>query len=108
MIPPTDNGRSAGRGDLSQPAPFWVSRKAARRALVALHVAAAGAVVIELLRPFGDAHGAATHAVERIAALDFPASYALFGFVACVALVLVGRLLRLLVMRGERYYSEDA
>ena len=108
MISPADNGRSAGRGDLSQPAPFWVSRRAARRALVALHIVSAGAVVIELLQPFGEGHGDPTHAVERIAALDFPASYALFGFVACVALVLVGRLLRLLVMRDERYYSEDA
>lgn len=85
-----------------EPPPFWVTRRGARIALVALHLVAGSAVIAELLHPFGaDGHG-----VERVAALEFPASYALYGFVACVALVLLGRVLRRLVMRGERYYED--
>lgn len=93
----------------SQPAagrrkpPFWVTRKGARIAVTVLHVAAALALLIELFRPFP----ADSHAVERMHALDFTASYAIYGFVACVALVLIGRLLRRLVMRHENYYDGD-
>lgn len=82
--------------------PFWVSAAGARIAVIALHVAAFAAVLAEYLYPFSDdAHG-----VERISALDFPASYALYGFVACVILVLLGRVLRSVVMRGEDYYDD--
>jgi hypothetical protein len=82
---------------------FWVSRRGAKIALVILHVAAAITVSIELLRPFvGD-----SHAVERAHSLDFPASYAIYGFLACVLLVLLGRILRRLVMRHESYYRRD-
>lgn len=31
--------------------------------------------------------------------------YAIFGFVACVALVLIAKVLRLLIMRPEDYYD---
>jgi hypothetical protein len=95
-------GGPAVAGDREGPL-FWVSRKAARIALTALHIAAFVAVVVELLWPFPDD----AHAVERIHALDFPASYAIYGFVSCVLLVLVGRVLRRLVMRDEDYYRED-
>lgn len=82
---------------------FWVSRRGAKVALVILHVVAAVAVLIELLHPFvGD-----SHAVERAHSLDFPASYAVYGFLACVLLVLLGRFLRRLVMRDEHYYRRD-
>lgn len=82
---------------------FWVSKRAARIALSALHAAAAIAVLIELVRPFPpDAH-----AVERVHALDFLASYAVYGFVSCVILVLLGLVLRRLVMRDEHYYSGE-
>ncbi|MDA1132053.1 MAG: hypothetical protein O2905_02370 [Proteobacteria bacterium] len=82
--------------------PFWVTRAGARIALVALHLVALGTVVTELVRPFiGDGHGA-----ERIHELEFLASYAVYGFVACVVLVLLGRELRRLVMRGEDYYGD--
>ena len=97
---------SAGRDD--QPL-AWVSRAAARRVLVAVHAAALAVVALELVAPFGDHGGDAGvegHGVERVAALDFFGSYALFGFVGCVALVLAGKLLRRAVMRGERYYAE--
>lgn len=38
---------------------------------------------------------------------EFPAFYAIFGFVACVILVLLSTQMRKLVMRSEDYY-EDA
>lgn len=82
---------------------FWVSRRGAKVALLILHAGAAIVVLIELLRPFaGD-----SHAVERAPSLDFPASYAVYGFLACVLLVLLGRFLRRLVMRDEDYYRRD-
>lgn len=81
---------------------FWVTRKGARIALVALHLAALVAVITEFLFPFPEDG----HAVERVHALDFTASYAIYGFVACVILVLLGIVLRRLVMRDEDYYRE--
>lgn len=83
-------------------APFWLTRRGARVAVIALHVAALVAVLVELLFPFPEDE----HAVERVHALDFTASYALYGFVACVILVLLGIVLRRLVMRGENYYRD--
>ena len=81
---------------------FWVTRRGARIALIALHIAAAIAVLIEIVRPFAED----AHAVERVHALDFPASYAIYGFIACVVLVLLGRVLRRLVRRDEDYYGD--
>ena len=81
---------------------FWVTRKGARIALIALHVAAFIAVAIEFFFPFPEDG----HAVERVHALDFTASYAVYGFVACVILVLLGIVLRRLAMRDEDYYRE--
>jgi len=83
--------------------PFWVTRKGARIALVALHIAVLVAVVTELIRPFPED----AHAVERVHALDFLGSFAIYGFVACVILVLMGRVLRRVVMRDENYYHGD-
>ena len=83
-------------------APFWVTRAGALRALIALHVLAAGAVLVELVFPFA----AGEHAVERVRELDFAASYAIYGFTACVILVLLGIGLRRLVMRKEAFYGE--
>jgi hypothetical protein len=80
-----------------------VSRKAARTALIVLHAAALAAVLVEVLHPFPSDD----HAVERVGALDFVGSYAVYGFVACVVLVLLGKLLRRAVMRDERYYDGD-
>lgn len=87
----------------SAPPPFWVTRRGARVALVLLHAAALAAVIGEFLFPF-PSDG---HAVERLQALDFTASYSAYGFVACVLLVLLGILLRRAVMRNERYYDGD-
>ena len=78
-----------------------VSRRAARIALVALHAAALIAVLMEMTFPLSkDGHG-----VERHQVLDFAGSYAIYGFVACVALVLLGRVLRRAVIRDEHYYD---
>lgn len=82
--------------------PFWVSRRGARVALIALHLAALLAVLIELFHPIGDSG----HGAERVAELEFLASYAVYGFVACVVLVLLGHVLRWLVMRDENYYTD--
>jgi hypothetical protein len=82
---------------------YWVTREAARRALIALHAIALLVVLIELAMPFSaDGHG-----VERVHTLEFPASYAIYGFIACVVLVLLGRALRRAVMRDERYYRGE-
>ena len=100
MIEPDRNTAAI---DSKSPAPFWVSRAGARVALIALHAAAVIVVLIELLWPFPED----AHAVERIHALDFLASYAVYGFVSCVILVLLGLVLRRLVMRKEHYYRSD-
>jgi hypothetical protein len=81
--------------------PFWVTRAAARRVLIGVHAAALAAVLVEIVVPFS----AEPHAVERVHALDFAASYAIYGFVACVVLVLLGISLRRLVIRRETYYD---
>lgn len=96
-----DEGRHRrdGREGQANP-PFWVTRRAALFAVVATHVAAGLAVLAEVVRPV-DAGG---YAVKRVAGLDFTASYALYGFAACVLLVLLGIVLRRLVMRDESYY----
>jgi hypothetical protein len=82
---------------------FWVSRVAARRVLIGLHLIAAAAVLIEWLLPFDTG----AHAVERVHALDFTGSYAVYGFVSCVILVLLGLVLRRIVMRRENFYREE-
>ena len=38
---------------------------------------------------------------------NLPAFYALYGFVACVLLVLLAKLMRKVVMRKEDYYDVD-
>lgn len=65
-----------------------------------LHISAAFAVLVEFFHPLGSG----AHAVERPPSLDFTASYAVYGLLACVLLVLLGRFLRRLVMRDEGYY----
>ncbi len=37
---------------------------------------------------------------------NIPAFYAIYGFVACVALVVVAKLIRKVVMRKEDYYND--
>lgn len=83
-------------------APFWVTRAGARIALGILYVCVVLSIVLEMIHPFDqDDHG-----VGRVEALEFLGSYALYGFVGCVVLVLLGRVLRRLVMREEDYYLQ--
>ena len=79
---------------------FLESRRGVRTVLWALHAAALAAVLVEFLVPFDPAHGA-----ERTRVLEFLASFGAYGFIACVTLVLVGRVLRRLVMRSDDYWS---
>ena len=47
--------------------------------------------------------------VHRHIYLDFekiPAFYAIYGFIACVVLVVLAKLMRLVLMRSETYYDE--
>lgn len=92
----------AAHAPRSEAPPFWVTRRGALLAVVLLHGAALLAVLVEFFWPFPEE----AHAVERVHALDFLASYATYGFIACVLLVLVGIGLRRIVMRGERYYGD--
>ena len=92
------------RGVSQKPGPFWVSRRGAGVALVILHVSAGIAVFTEILHPLGQD----AHALERPHSLDFTASYAVYGFLACVLLVFLGRFLRRLVMRDEGYYRRKS
>lgn len=46
-------------------------------------------------------HRHVAHVLEKI-----PGFYALFGFVACVALVLAAKLMRRVLMRAEDYYDD--
>ena len=100
MAAPVDK---SARNHEAQDELFWVTRRGARIALIALHVAALIAVLIEFVKPFP----ADAHAVERVHSLDFLASYAVYGFVSCVMLVLLGLILRRLVMRDEDYYGGE-
>ena len=67
----------------------------------------------EILRPLGaaapleDESAAVRHLAERAASLEFVGSFALYGFVSCVALVIMGKGLRRLTMRSEDYYDAD-
>jgi hypothetical protein len=90
-----------GSERVRRPALFWVTRTAARRVLIGVHAAAALAVLVEVFVPFAGE----PHAVERVHALDFIGSYAVYGFVACVVLVLLGIGLRRLVIHPEDYYG---
>jgi len=98
----TQPGSAAAPAEANKPL-FWVSRQAARWVLIALHVTALLAVFIEWFWPFDQD----AHAVERVHALDFTGSYAVYGFVSCVILVLLGLVLRRLMMRPEDYYPDD-
>jgi hypothetical protein len=95
---PKDKAHGDGGGT-----PFWVTRAGGRMAIIALHIAAAVAVLMEWVRPFdGDAH-----TLERADVLHFLSSFAVYGFVGFVFLVLVGRVLRWLVMRPADYWERD-
>jgi hypothetical protein len=90
----------AQHGTPHDPAPdepkYWLDSRANVDKLVRrFYVICAFLLAIDILVP---KHG--LFAVEHT--LGF---YAIFGFVACVSLVLAAKVLRLLVMRREDYYD---
>ncbi len=54
------------------------------------------------------AHGFGGHKHGHYGFEKVPTFHALYGFAGCVLLVLAARVLRLVVMRDEDYYGEDA
>jgi len=98
-------GQTTGqKAPSSRDTPFWVTRTGARFALVALHGLAAISIIVELAVPIVIDE---QHPSDRLPVLEFSGSYALYGFTACVLLVLLGIGLRRLVMRGEDYYGSE-
>ena len=69
----------------------------------------AAVVLYEFLRPLGAGGGGGEEAhdlAERAPALAFIGSFAIYGFVSCVVLILLGKGLRRLAMRPEDYYGD--
>ncbi len=80
------------------------------RLLWVFYAVCAGVVAVEFVRPLGG-HGGdgaeEVHALaERASSLEFLGSFAVYGFIACVALVLMGKGLRRLTMRSEDFYDD--
>lgn len=76
----------------------WLDKPANhRRIRIALYTVCAIVAALDLI-----VHRHIEIAVERV-----PAFYAVFGFVACVALVLVAKLMRRILMRREDYYDVE-
>ena len=108
--------------------PFWVTKLGGRIAVTILHLAALLTVMIEFIYPLNTDDHTTTREVilpngqkiitsdvvgfvsefpsERIEELNFTASYAIYGCVACGILVLLGKQLRKIVMRKEDYYED--
>lgn len=74
----------------------WIDRpENVRKIYIGLWIAGAVLALLDLV-------------VHRHAETGFdglPTFYALYGFIACVALVLAAKVLRRIVMRGEDYYD---
>ncbi len=82
--------------------PFWVTKKGGWIAIILLHFFAIASIFFEIIEPHSDE----IHKSERIHELEFLASYSIYGFVACVILVFMGRILRKITMRNENYYED--
>jgi len=82
-----------------------------KRLLWVFYAVCAAVVAVEFVRPLGghDGDGAEeVHALaERSSSLEFLGSFAVYGFIACVALVLMGKGLRFLTMRSEDFYDDN-
>jgi len=68
-----------------------------KRLLWVLYVICSGLVLIDFVH-----HRHAVHSWESMWGF-----YAAFGFVACVALVLIAKEMRKILMRGETYYDAE-
>ena len=81
--------------DPGEPVGFFGKKKNVRRIIIGLYVVSGLLALIDLL-PYKHSH----FAIE-----DSFAFYGLYGFVGCVTLVLLAKLLRKFVMRSEDYYE---
>lgn len=90
--------------DPSEPTPWFLKRENVRRILGGLFVACGLLVLLDVIfRLTGfDKH-------PELKWQEWPGFYGVFGFVACVILVLISRfVLRPLVMRDEDYYEKTS
>jgi len=92
----TDAPHGTPHGSAPDEPKYWLDHKANVDKLVRVFYAACA--VLFAIDIFISRH--ALFEIEHI--LGF---YAIFGFVACVALVLTAKVLRLLIMRPEDYYD---
>lgn len=73
-----------------------MDNRSVRRVLYSLYACCTALLVIDLLY-----HRHSLHPWE-----SWPGFYAVYGFVGCVLLVLIAKLLRRLVKRPENYYGK--
>jgi len=90
--------------DPNEPPPWFLQQRNVRRVIVGLFGVCVFFVLLDVVFAFV---GFDKHPYFQWE--QWPGFYAVFGFVACVLLVLVSRyLLRPLVMRGEDYYEKSS
>jgi hypothetical protein len=93
-----DSGKTddSDPGATPQDDPRWLDRPGSVGVLIKLLIAACTLTV--LVDPFYYKHG-------EYGFQEWPGFDALYGFVSCVSLVLVAKVLRVLMMRSEDYYD---
>lgn len=92
---PTDQHVETSATDTKR---YWLDRKEnVGKVVWAVYVACALLFAIDFMVP---KHGDGPFQVER-----WYAFYGVYGFIACVALVLAAKQLRKVLMRGEDYYD---
>ena len=92
----TDAQHGAPRGPAPDEPEYWLDSKAnVDKLVLGFYIICGLLFAIDLF--------ISRHALFEIEHL--PGFYAIFGFVACVALVLLAKVLRLLIMRPEDYYD---
>lgn len=90
--------------DSNEPTPWFLQPRNVRRVIVGLFVACSFFLALDIVFALV---GYDKHPYFQWE--QWPGFYAVFGFVACVLLVLVSRyLLRPLVMRDEDYYEKTS
>ena len=76
---------------------IWDDPRNLKRLLKVFYIICAGLVLTDIVH-----HRHAIHTWENLWGF-----YAIFGFVACVALVLIAKEMRKVLMRGEDYYDAE-
>ena len=87
--------------DQGGPEEFWPDEKVA-------HEGDEAHPVGHMANPNPEEHGFGGHKHGHYAFEKLPIFHALYGFAGCVLLVLAARVLRMVVMRDEDYYGDDA